>query len=313
MNMRIAVIGVGGVGGYFGGLLAAAGVDVVFVARGAHLKALQENGLSIESSVRPLSGVKVRASDDAASLGGPVDLVLVAVKLWDTDAALAAARPLVGEHTAIVSLQNGIEAVGKVSAAYGAARTLGGVAMIAAIIDRPGVIKHTGSLARLQLGEVQPGQNPMLGQCLSDFAAIAKTAGVDLVVPADIQRAIWEKYVFLASFSGITALTRSAIGPILAEPQTRALYLAALEEACAVARAQGVALAADHAAKTLAATEKMPAGTKSSMLGDLERGNRLELPWLSGTVARLGGELGVPAPTHGFITAALQLSANGRG
>lgn len=311
--MRIAVIGVGGVGGYFGGLLAAAGADVVFVARGAHLKALQENGLSIESSVRSLSGVKVRASDDPASLGGPVDLVLLAVKLWDTDAALAAARPLVGEHTAIVSLQNGIEAVDKVSGAFGAAHTLGGVAMIAAIIDRPGVIKHTGSLARLQLGEVQPGQNPIPGQRLSDFAAIAKTAGVDLVIPADIQRAIWEKYVFLASFSGITALTRSAIGPILAEPQTRALYLAALEEACAVARAQGVALAEDHAAKTLAATEKMPAGTKSSMLGDLERGNRLELPWLSGTVARLGAELGVPAATHGFITAALLLSASGRG
>lgn len=307
--MRIAVIGVGGVGGYFGGLLAAAGADVVFVARGAHLKALQENGLSIESSVRPLSGVKVRASDDPASLGGPVDLVLVAVKLWDTDAALEAARPLVGEHTAIVSLQNGIEAVDKVSGAYGAARTLGGVAMIAAIIDRPGVIKHTGNLARMQLGELQGGGS----QRLSDFAAIAQAAGVDLVIPTDIHRAIWEKYVFLASFSGITALTRSAIGPILAEPQTRALFLAALEEACAVARAQGVALADDHAARTLAATEKMPAGTKSSMLGDLERGNRLELPWLSGTVARLGGTLGVATPSHGFINTALLLSANGRG
>jgi 2-dehydropantoate 2-reductase len=305
--MRVAIIGVGGVGGYFGGLLAASGADVVFVARGAHLKALQQDGLSIESPVKPLQGIRIQATDDPASVK-PADLTLIAVKLWDTEAALEAARPLVGANGAVASLQNGIEAVDKVSAVYGRERTLGGVAHIAAVIERPGVIKHSGTMARLSLGEIDGGGSKRL----EDFAALAKAAEINLALPDDIHRTIWDKFVFLATFSGLTALTRHTIGPILNEPKTRALYEAALEEACAVARAKGVGLAPDHAAKAMALTQSLPASMKSSMLGDLERGNRLEVPWLSGAVARLGRELGVPTPSHSFIEAALQLFANGR-
>ncbi len=305
--MRVAIIGVGGVGGYFGGLLAASGADVVFVARGAHLKALQQDGLSIESPVKPLQGIRIQATDDPASVK-PADLTLIAVKLWDTEAALEAARPLVGANGAVASLQNGIEAVDKVSAVYGRERTLGGVAHIAAVIERPGVIKHSGTMARLSLGEIDGGGSKRL----EDFAALAKAAEINMALPDDIHRTIWDKFVFLATFSGLTALTRHTIGPILNEPKTRALYEAALEEACAVARAKGVGLAPDHAAKAMALTQSLPASMKSSMLGDLERGNRLEVPWLSGAVARLGRELGVPTPSHSFIEAALQLFANGR-
>lgn len=305
--MRVAIIGVGGVGGYFGGLLAASGADVVFVARGAHLKALQQDGLSIESPVKPLQGIRIQATDDPASVK-PADLTLIAVKLWDTEAALEAARPLVGANGAVASLQNGIEAVDKVSAVYGRERTLGGVAHIAAVIERPGVIKHSGTMARLSLGVIDGGGSKRL----EDFAALAKAAEINLALPDDIHRTIWDKFVFLATFSGLTALTRHTIGPILNEPKTCALYEAALEEACAVARAKGVGLAPDHAAKAMALTQSLPASMKSSMLGDLERGNRLEVPWLSGAVARLGRELGVPTPSHSFIEAALQLFANGR-
>ncbi len=305
--MRIGFIGVGGVGGYFGGLLAAAGHDVVFVARGAHLAAMQKNGLNIESPVKPMQGLRVHAVSDAAG-EKPCDLVIVAVKLWDTDSALAAAKPLVGPQTRIASVQNGIEAADKVLAAFGPEHALGGVAQISATIGQPGVIKHVGSMARLQLGALNGENLPLL----ADFAAAAQQAGFDFAEPESITRALWEKFVFLASFSGVTALTRSSIGPILAEPKTRALYEAAVREVCAIAEAKGAGLAPNHAERAIEFTAKMPAGMKASMLHDLERGARLELPWLSGAVAALGRQLGVPTPSHAFIDAALSLAANGR-
>lgn len=304
--MRIGFIGVGGVGGYFGGLLAAAGHDVVFVARGAHLAAMQKNGLNIDSAVKPMQGLRVHAVSDAAG-EKPCDLVILAVKLWDTDSALAAAKPLVGPQTRIASVQNGIEAADKVLAAFGAEHALGGVAQISATIGEPGQIKHVGSMARLQLGALNGGTLPLL----ADFAAAAKQAGFDFAEPESITRALWEKFVFLASFSGVTALTRNPIGPIMAEPKTRALYEAAIREACAVADAKGAGLVPNHAERAIEFTAKMPPAAKASMLHDLERGARLELPWLSGAVAALGRQHGVATPTHAFIDAALTLQAGG--
>ncbi|WP_374634663.1 ketopantoate reductase family protein [Ferrovibrio sp.] len=302
--MRIGIIGVGGVGGYFGGLLAQAGHDVVFVARGTHLAAIQQDGLSIDSQVKPIKGLRVHAVNDAAG-EKPCDLVLIAVKLWDTDSALAAAKPLVGADTRIASLQNGIEATDKVLAAFGPEHALGGVAQIGASIGQPGLIKHAGTMARLQLGALTGERLPLL----ADFAAAAQQAGFDFNEPDSISRALWEKFVFLASFSGVTALTRCSIGPIMAEPKTRALYAAAVREACAVADAKGAGLAPNHAERAIDFTAKLPGHMKASMLHDLERGARLELPWLSGAVAALGAQLGVPTPTHSFIDAALTLQA----
>lgn len=299
--MRIAVIGVGGVGGYFGGQLAAADEEVLFVARGAHLAALRKDGLTVESGRGPLQGLKVNATDDPAG-HGPVDIVMLGVKLWDTDAALQQARPLVGKQTAVVSFQNGIESIERITAAFGAGAALGGTCHIAAAIARPGVIAHTGSMARLTFGEPAGGLSPRVE---AFAAACAKATTFDVVASPDIRRAIWEKFVFLSSFSGMTALARQPIGPIRATAEGRATFLAALEEVSAVARAQGIALAPDHAAKALAFGDSLPAEMQSSMLGDLQRGARLELPWLSGAVAALGARLGIPTPVHTAITAAL--------
>lgn len=298
--MRIAVIGVGGVGGYFGGQLAASGEEVLFVARGAHLAAMREKGLTIESERGSQQGLKVQATDDPSG-HGPVDVAMIGVKLWDTDAALELCRPLVGPQTAVVSFQNGVESIEKITTVFGAGAALGGTCHIAASIARPGVIAHTGSMARLTFGELDGTLSPRV----EAFAAACRKAGFDVVASTDIRRAIWEKFVFLSSFSGMTALARQPIGPIRKTEEGRAVLRAALEETSAVARKSGIDLPPDHGAKALAFADTLPAGMQSSMLGDLQRGARLELPWLSGAVVKLGAKLGVPTPVHATINAAL--------
>jgi len=304
--MRIAMVGAGGVGGYFGGLLAAAGADVTFIARGAHLAALQAYGLSIESPVRPISGLKVRATDDPATVG-VVDQVVIAVKLWDLEGAADLARPLVGPETAIVSFQNGVAAADRLTAVYGPGPVLGGVCHIGASIGRPGVIAHVGKMAKLTVGELDGRASPRLQR----FADACTAAGIEFHASGNVRRAIWEKFVFLSAFSGITALARSPIGPLRAVPEARAALYAAMAEGVAVARAHGSDLPADHADKVITFVDGLAPAMKSSMLHDLERGARLELPWLSGAVVKLGAEKGIPTPTHGLVTALLAPYADG--
>ena len=304
--MKIAVMGTGGVGGYFGARFAAAGADVAFVARGNHLAAMRQGGIKVESKNGDLHLKPVQATNKPGEIG-PVDLAILTVKLWDTDAAIAAMRPLMGPNSAAVSFQNGVEAADKLAAAYGRPRVLGGVSHIAAVIGAPGVIRHTGTMARLTVGELDGKESPRLAA----LADLAKRGGIDLAVSSDIRRAIWEKMIFLATFSGMTALTRRSKGPIFADPDTRAMFERGIAEAVAVGRAQGVTLAADHGAKAMAFGDGLPAEMKSSMLGDLERGNKLELPWLSGAIARMGAAGGVPTPVHQFIYTALKLDAEG--
>jgi len=304
--MRIAMVGAGGVGGYFGGLLAAAGADVTFIARGAHLAALQADGLSIESPVRPISGLKVRATDDPAT-AGVVDQVVIAVKLWDLKGAADLARPLVGPETAVVSFQNGVAAADRLTAVYGPGPVLGGVCHIGASIGRPGVIAHVGKMAKLTVGELDGRASPRLQR----FADACTAAGIEFHASGNVRRAIWEKFVFLSAFSGITALARSPIGPLRAVPEARATLYAAMAEGVAVARAHGSDLPADHADKVITFVDGLAPAMKSSMLHDLERGARLELPWLSGAVVKLGAEKGIPTPTHGLVTALLAPYADG--
>ena len=306
--MRIAIMGSGGVGGYLGGRLAASGQDVTFIARGAHLAALRSEGLRIESARGDVAGPPAQATDDPAAIG-PVDLVVFAVKLYDTEQAAAATRPLIGPATGVVTLQNGVDSVGVLSATLGREHVIGGSAHIAAVIAAPGVIRHTGTMARFLFGELDGAQS----ERIAALSAALDKAGVDHQVSEDIERDIWGKMVFLATFAGLTALMRLPIGPIRADPDTRALYLAGLAEALAVARAKGIALPDDFVAQTLARTDQLPYEMKSSLLNDLESGRRLELPWLSGAIARMGEEQGVPTPTHAFITTALKLHADGRG
>ncbi len=305
--MKLAIVGVGGVGGYFGGHLARTGTDVRFLARGAHLRALKSDGLTVLSDVGPIDRLKIRVTDDPAEIG-PVDAVLLAVKLADTEAAIAQMRPLVGPGTAVASLQNGVDAVERMSAAFGRERVLGGVCHIAIAIEQPGVIRHTGTMARITLGELGGRRT----ERLTALVDACKRAGLNITEAPDISRTIWEKFVFLSAFSGVTALSRSAIGPIRDDADGRLFIGRALAESTAVARARGIAFANDHVEKAMAFVANLPGAMKASMLHDLERGAKLELPWLSGAVVRLGRESGVPVPTHETIVAALKPHQNGR-
>lgn len=299
--MRIAVMGAGGVGGYFGALLARAGHEVAFVARGKHLAAIREHGLSVRADGGEIRVDRATASDDPAKLPR-AEVVLFAVKLWDTERAAEAIRPLLDRDSVVIPFQNGVESVERVGAVLGARHVMGGAAYIAATIAEPGVIAKTGKMARLRFGAVSPQQEPSARAFLEACAG----AGIEAELVADITRVIWEKFVFLSAFSGVTSATRQAIGAIRRDPDLRATLEAAMREAFAVGRARGIALPDGFVDQQLAFADGLPAEMKSSMLNDLVAGNRLEAPWLSGAVARMARESGLPAPVSATLYAAVK-------
>lgn len=306
--MRIAVMGTGAVGGYFGARLAEAGAEVAFVARGRHLAAILNDGLLVES---PAGGLRLTtadclATDDPRAIG-PVDAVLFAVKLWDVATAAEACRPLLRPGTAVITLQNGVTSVDTVAGILGWGHVVGGVAHIAATIAAPGVIRHSGTLARMTYGELDGSMSDRIRA----FHAVAERAAFDANLSPSILPVIWEKFAFLAPLSGLTALTRQPVGVVRALPETRTLFLEAVAEVAALARARGVDLGPGVVERIATLLDGLFPDMKSSMLNDLERGNRLELPWLSGAVARLGPEFGVPTPVHRVIAAALAPYADG--
>jgi 2-dehydropantoate 2-reductase len=303
----MAIVGAGGVGGYFGARLAAAGEDVWFIARGAHLAAMRRDGLQLLSALGDVLIRPVHATDQPSEVG-VVDVVMVAVKLWSTDEALRDAQPLIGPGTAVVSFQNGVIAAERVAARYGSERALGGVSAIAALIERPGVIRHNGTMASLQFGELDGRPSPRV----EALRAACERAQIECRVPDNIVKAIWEKYVFLVAASSMTALTRLPLGPIREDPDTRALTAQIMQEVTAVGRAKGVPLDADLVDKLLVRLDGLPRTMVASMLGDLLRGGRLELPWLAGGVVQLGRETRVPTPANQFVFAALKHYADGR-
>ena len=305
--MKIVVMGSGGVGGYFGARLAASGADVTFIARGGHLQAMQRDGLKLLSANGDLTLKPVKATDDISSIGH-ADLVMIAVKLWSTDDAAQSIAPLMGPNSAVVSWQNGVVAEDILIKHYGNERVIGGVSNIAALIEAPGVIRHNGTMARLIFAELDGKPSKRIDA----FAALCKQANIDHVVSDDITRAIWQKFIFLASFSGMTCATRLPICPVRSDPETRAMLKAALEEVVAIGRAKGVSLPNDQAEQSLAWADNLPPTMVASMLGDLNRGNRLELSWLSGNVVKLGEELGIATPVHKFIYTVLKLHADGK-
>ena len=305
--MKIVVMGSGGVGGYFGARLAANGADVTFIARGEHLAAMRRDGLKVLSANGDLTVKPVKATDDPASVGH-ADLVMIAVKLWSTADAARTIAPTMGPNSAVVSWQNGVVAEDILIKLYGKERVIGGVSNIAALIEAPGVIRHNGAMARLIFAEL----NGKRSKRIDAFAALCKQANIDHVVSDDIDRAIWQKFIFLASFSGMTCATRLSIGPIRTDPETRAMLKAALGEVVAIGRAKGVSLPDDQVEQSLTWADNLPPSMIASMLGDLNRGNRLELPWLSGNVVKLGEELGVATPIHKFIFTVLKLHADGK-
>ena len=303
--MHIAIIGAGGVGGYFGGRLAAAGVKVTFLARGRHLQALRTGGLHIVSPKGNVHLPRVNATDDPAAVGH-ADVVFFTVKLYDNASATALLPPLVGPETVVIPFQNGVGSIDLLTNTVGRAHVAGGAAHVAAVIAEPGVIRHT-AMDRLIFGELDGTRTPRLERLWE----ACRSAGFQATISDHIEIDLWSKFVRLSTFSGMTAVSRSPIGALRDDPDLFAMFQAAAMETMAVARAKGIALTAQVFDETITAVHELPPNAKSSMLEDLERGKPLELPWLSGAVARIGSEMGVATPIHRFIATVLKLHANG--
>jgi 2-dehydropantoate 2-reductase len=303
--MKIAFIGAGGVGGYFGARLIEAGEDVTFVARGAHLAAMQAAGLRLESPKGNLHLRTVRATDDARSVGH-VDVVFLTVKMYDLASAAAMVHPLVGPNTAVITLQNGVEAVDIVAKVVPRANVVGGVAYVAAVIAEPGLIRHT-SLDALIFGELDGRKS----ERLLALEAACVPAGFGARVSDNIGVDLWAKFARLSVFAGMTAVTRSPIGILRDDPELYAMLQAACQETIQVGRANGIALPEALMGEIEQMVHNLPHHAKASMLEDLERGKRLELPWLSGAVVRLGKAAGVATPIHSFIATVLKPHVDG--
>ena len=304
--MRIAVIGTGGVGGGFGAALSKAGGDVTFLARGAHLAAMREHGLRVEGDRGNTLIQPVQATDDPASIG-VVDVVLFCVKLWDVEGAGEAIRPMVGPDTAVIPLQNGIDAAARLTPILGAKAIMGGTVGISATIRAPGLIEQVGTMMQMSFGELDGSPSPRGERLL----ALAQKAGFDVTLTSTIETSIWIKFIMLTGVSGVTALTRLPLGKLRDDPDMFGLFESTMRETEALGRAKGVKGLEGAADKHLAGLRKAPPTVMASMAHDLIRGNRIELPWLAGRVVSLGKDLGVPTPTNAFIHAALKPYVNG--
>jgi 2-dehydropantoate 2-reductase len=301
--LRIAVVGAGAVGGYYGTRLAQGGHEVSLVARGAHLAAIREGGLRLESVAGDAILHPSLATDRPEEIG-EVEWVICGVKAWQLEAAARAMRPLVGEAGSVLPLQNGVEAADVLAAQLGASRVVGGTTWILSEVAAPGLIRHSGAEPRIVVGELGGGSSARVDGLAEAF----QKAGVRAEVSADVRSEIWSKFLFIAAVSGVGAVTRLPLGAWRDVPQTRALFRAAIEEAASVARARGVALDADVVERTLSFADSLPPHSTASMQRDLAEGRPSELDAQSAALVRLARESGVEVPTHAFIEAALRPS-----
>jgi 2-dehydropantoate 2-reductase len=307
--MRIAVIGAGAVGGYYGAMLARAGHDVTLVARGAHLAAIREGGLTVraargEFTVRP-------AASGSPSGVGPVDLVLFAVKTYDNDTALPMLQPLAGHSTMVLTLQNGVDSPSEAASLVGRSQVLGGAAYIATAIAAPGIIEQTGTHHRIVFGEAFDAQAGISGRvaALRDLLA---DAGVEAEAVADARVPLWEKYIYLAPFAGFTGAARLPIGPLWQHEETQSLFIRACAEVEAVARAEGVAVPPGVPARVRAYADALPPTTRSSLLIDLQQGKRIEVEALQGALVRRARAHGIAVPLMETLYAVLRNHAGGQ-
>lgn len=304
--MRIAIMGTGGVGGFFGAKLALAGHDVTFIARGAHLEAIRQDGLRVATDEGELHVAQAVATDDPRSIA-PVEAVLFTTKLYDTEAAARSLESVLGDEGFVVTVQNGITSADTIGAVLGRERVLAGTTHVVSHLAGPGKVHHMGNLKRIIFGEADGS----LSERGRRFETALAESGIDAELSPEIDRVLWEKFVPLSVMSGLASVVRAPIGVLLEDAETRALVETAIDEAVAVAHAMKVPLAADAAAMFKGRLAGAPAATKPSMLVDLEAGRRLELPWFSATVAQLGSEYGVATPTHAFIASALHPHVQG--
>ena len=304
--MKIAAMAAGAVGAYFGGRLQAGGHDVAYIARRAHLEALRRDGLKIESVHGDLHLSKVNATPDPKEVG-PVDVVLFAVKLWDTETAAELAKPLVGPNTRVITLQNGVDSYERVSAILGKEQTCPGTAYIAAVLGGPGVMRHTSKFATMRVGRMDGKPDARLAA----FVEAAKASNIDIQPQDDMNRERWQKFIFLSSMAGVNCMTREPIGKVLADPDTRAFYKKLMQECLAVGQKAGARVPDAWVDDRMTFSDNAPPGMKASMFHDLEAGNRLELDWLTGKVVSLGHQLGVPVPASEAVYAAVKLHRMG--
>ncbi len=307
--MRIAVYGAGGVGGYFGGRLAEAGEDVVFIARGDNLRAIQSHGLRVESPKGDFVIQPAQAAADPAQVG-QVDFILLGVKAWQVPQAAHAMRPMLGEDTLVLPLQNGVDAPQQLSEVLGPERVLGGLCRISAMAAAPGYIRHVGIEPYIAFGH--QGQPP--SQRCKLLRDAFERAGVRAELPPDIQAAMWEKFVFIAAISGVGAVTRIPVGGLRSIPETRQMLADALQETVELAQALGVSLPEGLADRTIALIDGLPAGATASMQRDLMEGRPSELDAQNGAVVRMAAQAGVRTPVHAFLYASLlpqELQARG--
>lgn len=302
--MRVAVMAAGALGAYFGGRLAEAGHDVHFIARGAHRDAIERGGLKIESPLGDMLIKSAKVTDDPGKVG-VVDVVLFAVKLWDTEKAGELSKPLVNKETRVLSMLNGIDSVDRLVPILGDG-VCASPAQISAVISAPGVISHKGTFAKFTSGFMDGREDARLKSLLEEM----QRAKLDVTFSTEVRRNLWQKFIFLVGISGATASTRSPMGPILADPDTRALLESLMRETEAVGVKSGVAVEGE-AQKRMSFADSIGPNIKASMLEDLERGNRLELDWLQGKVVELGKKLDVPTPANEYVYKVLKLLRNG--
>lgn len=299
--MRFAIIGVGGVGGYVGARLAEAGHDVLLVARGAHREALVAGGLQLRSPLGDVTIHPARVAGDPSG-SGPVDCVILAVKAWQVAEAARTAAPLLGPDATALTLQNGVEAPARAASVLGRERVLGGVAKIISFVAAPGRIEHAGVPPALIIGELGGGTSSRV-EALK--AAFDGARGLEVSVASDIERALWEKYIFIASWAGVGAVTRAPLGVVRRVPETRRLIEGAAVELERVARARGVRLDAGAAQAVLAFIDRLPPDGTASLQRDIAAGRPSELDDLIGAALRLGAEVSVPTPVNAFLLGAL--------
>lgn len=306
--MKIGIFGAGAMGGLMGAAFAQQGHQVTFIARGAHLAAIRENGLRIEGDRGSFVVRNARATANPAEAGAQ-DLLLICVKNWDLDDAAVAALPMAGPETVVVPVQNGIDAAERLGAVFGPGRVMPGSVFITGAIDGPGVIRQIGTFMRFTFGEAD-GTRSARGEAI---LAAALAAGLQATLSDDITLVIWDKFSFLVPHSSMTAVTRLALGKFREDAEVMALYEAIMTETVAVGRARGVRFPADQVAKTMAFMRTLPAHHISSMAVDVIRGNRIELPWLAGKLVALGREMGVATPATAHVYAALKPHVMGAG
>jgi 2-dehydropantoate 2-reductase len=304
--MRIAAMGAGGVGGYFGARLQQAGHEVAFFARGRHLATLKEKGLTLKSPLGSAQ-LRVQAFEDPAQTG-PVDVVMFAVKLWDTESAAERLRPIVAANTIVIPFQNGVDSVQRLKKILPEESVMGGSAYIATRIAAPGVIEHIGSMAGIEFGALEPSQRAPA----EAFLAACRDAGINAKLSDDIVRVIWEKFIFLVGVSSATAVARAPLGVVRADPELRWLFEQAMRETWRLARARGVPVADDYVDGRLAFAQTLPAEMRASMAHDLEAGGKLEAPWLCGAVAHMSAQSGLDAPVNRAVYAALKPYIHGQ-